>query len=138
MAVLGILLAAALLAQEFVLPPARTAIVGASATTTLSGAASSLEQTTRSGSAGFSFTVVSRSTLYAKLDGPKIEIPDPNDRYKTLGLADEYYVNGNIAQGIARPDGFWIQMRDGPASKDAPADFANAPITLAGQTENPR
>jgi hypothetical protein len=131
--VVGVLLAVGVFAQQVLLPPARNALAGASASVTLSGAASRLEESTRSGASGFSFTVVSRSTLFAKPGGPRIEIPDPDDRYKTLGLADEYYTGAAIAEGIARSDGFWLQMRAGPV-KDAAPDFANAQITMASLT----
>jgi hypothetical protein len=80
---------------------------------------------------GFTFDVVARSTLHAKQGGPQIEIPDPIDRYRSLGFADEYYVGASIAEGTVTSDGFWLQMRAGPATAEATPDFEKAPITLA-------
>jgi hypothetical protein len=40
-------------------------------------AADNLEAVTARGGSGFTFTVVSRSTLHAKEGGPLIEVPDP-------------------------------------------------------------
>lgn len=80
---------------------------------------------------GYTFTVVSRSTLLARPGGPKIEVPHPTDRFKTLGLADEYYVGASIATGIVASDGYFLQMRRGPATKEAVADFEKAETTLA-------
>ena len=80
---------------------------------------------------GFSFTVVSRSTLAARPGGPKIEVPDPANRFRTLGLADQYYVGGSIAEGFVTPDGYFLQMRRGPATAEAAPEFGKAEETLA-------
>lgn len=80
---------------------------------------------------GFTFTVVSRSTLHALPGGPRIEVPHPTDRFKTIGLADEYYVGASIATGIVTRDGYFLQMRRGPATADAAPDFEKAEPTLA-------
>jgi hypothetical protein len=76
--------------------------------------------------------VVSRSTLYAKAGGPKIEVPDPTDGYKSLGLADEYYLGASVATGLVTPDGYFIHMRQGPATPDGVPDFETSEATLAG------
>jgi hypothetical protein len=95
-------------------------------------AATKLEQATAKGGSGFSFTVDSRSTLHARDGGPKIEVPDPTDRYKTLGLADEYYLGASIATGFVEGDGdFFLQMRQGPTTADGAADFEKATATHA-------
>lgn len=80
---------------------------------------------------GFTFTVVSRSTLHARPGGPKIEVPHPTDRFKTIGLADEYYVGASIATGIVARDGYFLQMRRGPSTADAAPNFEKAEPTLA-------
>lgn len=100
-----------------------------SADVQLDNAATQMEASLAGG--GFTFTVVSRSTLQARPGGPKIEVPHPTDRFKTLGLADEYYVGASIATGIVTPDGYFLQMRRGPATKEAAADFEKAETTLA-------
>ncbi len=97
----------------------------------LTVAADRIAQRTAAGGAGFTFTVVSRSTLYAKEGGPLIEVPDPIDRYKTLGLASDYYLGASIASGTVTPDGYFLQMYAGPATADAPVDFEKSPATLA-------
>jgi hypothetical protein len=97
----------------------------------LETAADKVEAATAKGGSGFAFTVVSRSTLHAREGGPLIEIPDPLDRYKSLGLADLYYVGGSIAEGIVSPAGYFLQMRAGPSTPDAPPDFEKSQPTLA-------
>jgi hypothetical protein len=117
------------------LSPSPVSLVGGSPETALATAATKLEGSTKAGGKGFSFTVVSRSSMHARPGGPRIEIPDPNDRYKSLGFADEYYTGAMIADGIASPDGFWLQMRGGPSSPDAQPDFAN-PVEMAALTRD--
>ena len=109
---------------------------GLSADDRLSLAADKIDAILAAGGNGLTFTVVERSTLYAKPGGPRIEIPDPNDRYKTLGFADAYYLGAAIAEGSATPDGFWLQMRRGPMTAGAAPDFANAPMTLSSLVRN--
>ena len=46
---------------------------------------------------GFDFTVISRSTLYARDGGPKIQVPDPSDPSQVAGLADSYYLGASAA-----------------------------------------
>jgi hypothetical protein len=104
---------------------------GAAPAALLDGAATGIERAMAKGGAGFGFRVVSRSTLLARPDGPRIELPDPADPAKVAGLADRLYLGASIAAGIARPDGFWLQMRAGPA-EDAEPDFDTAEVTLAG------
>lgn len=73
---------------------------GARTATELKGdAATILEAALAKGGAGVTFEIVQRSTMHAKDGGPKIEIPDPIDRHKTLGLADEYPLGSLIERG---------------------------------------
>jgi hypothetical protein len=97
----------------------------------LASAADQLEAATAKGGPGYTFEVVARSVLYARPDGPKIEVPDPLDPTKTLGLADEYDVGGSIASGFVTPDGYVLQMRRGPATRQDAPDFEKAETTLA-------
>jgi hypothetical protein len=129
----AVLLVVPMVAALILLRPVSPGITSAAAPpgTRLADAAAQLEAALKSGGPGFSFQVVSRSTLYAKPGGPKIEVPDPIDRYKTLGLADEYYLGASVATGIVTPDGYFLQMRRGPATKDAAPDFEGAEKTLA-------
>jgi hypothetical protein len=132
-ALVGVFLVRATIAAA---PPDPQVGAGLSADDRLSLAADKLDVSLGSGGKGFTFTVVERSTLYAKPGGPQIEIPDPYDRYRTLGLADEYYLGGAIAEGSATPDGLWLQMRRGPGTPDGSPDFANAPITVSALTRD--
>lgn len=126
------LLAALLVAGTVATGRGSIAVVqAAGAAVNLPSAATALAAATAAGGAGFSYTVVSRSTVYAKADGPLIEIPDPADPSKVAGTATSYYVGASIERGIATPAGTWLEMRAGPATAEAAPDFANAPINLA-------
>lgn len=83
-------------------------------------AADKLEYATKAGGAGYTFEVVQRSTMRAKAGGPQIEIPDPSDRYKSLGFADSYALGTLVEAGYVTPDGFWMEMRSGPKGDDKP------------------
>lgn len=82
-------------------------------------AADLLEDTTKPGGSGYRFQIVQTSTMMAKPGGPRIAVPDPLTR-GTLRMADTYFLNAIIEQGVVRPDGFWSQMRAGPADGDSP------------------
>jgi hypothetical protein len=89
----------------------------------LGAAALAIEEAVSPGGEGYTFEIVQRNTIYARPGGPQIEVPDPVDRYKSLGFTDEYYLNGLIERGAVSADGFWMEMRAGPATADAPPDF---------------
>jgi hypothetical protein len=102
-----------------------------------SAAASLVETATAPGGGGLTFEVVQRSTMVAKPDGPKIEIPDPNDRHKSLGFADTYEQGTLIERGAVTPDGFWMEMREGPTGDAAPdwnAPYAYGALVRDGTT----
>lgn len=136
--VVGAILPAAFLAGVFVLragadpggpnPAAGAQIAPADR---LTAAADGIEARLGPSGNGFTFTVVSRSTFYARPDGPRIEVPDPADPRKVAGLADSYYLGADIAMGIVTADGYFLQMYAGPATPDAAPDFKTAPTTLA-------
>lgn len=93
-------------------------------------AADKLEDATKAGAAGYRFEIVQTSTMRAKAGGPQIEIPDPTDRYKSLGFADSYALGTLIEAGYVTPDGFWMEMRSG--SKDAQTpDVAGGDLHLS-------
>lgn len=100
-----------------------------------SGAATLLEVATGPGGGGVTFEIVQRSSLHAKPGGPQIEIPDPTDRYKSLGFADEYQLGALIERGAVTAEGFWMEMRAGPA-KGAEPDFEKAPYQLGAIAKN--
>lgn len=98
--------------------PAASAQAGATAqepSARLASAAGILEQATAKSGPGYTFEIIQRSTIHARAGGPRIEIPDPIDRNKSLGFADAYDVGSLIERGAVTPDGFWMEMRTGPA-----------------------
>lgn len=100
-------------------------------------AATVLETALAKGGAGVTFEIVQRSTMHAKEGGPKIEVPDPVDRTKSLGLADEYPLGSLIERGAVTPDGFWMEMRTGPAPGAEPdwaAEYQFGAIVRDGKT----
>lgn len=88
----------------------------------LTAAADRLEQKIAKGAPGYTFEIVQRSTIRARPGGPRIEIPDPIDRNKSLGFADTYEVGALIERGAVTPAGFTMEMRTGPAP-GKPADW---------------
>jgi hypothetical protein len=97
----------------------------------LSVAADKIAAATARDGSGFTFTVVSRSTLHQRDGGPLIEVPDPVDPKRTLELATSYYVGGSLAEGIVTPDGYFLQLKGGPVPEDRQPDIAAAVPTLA-------
>jgi hypothetical protein len=89
-------------------------------------AAQALEAATAPGGTGYRFEIIQTSTMVAKPDGPKIPIPAPTGR-GTIGTADRYFLNALIERGVARPDGFWSQMRVGP-DEGAKPDWTGSQI----------
>ena len=81
---------------------------------------------------GFDFTVVSRSTLYAKAGGAKIQVPDPSDPYKVAGVADSYYLGASAAKGTVSGADYSIQMYGGATDAASPVDIGKLEPTLAG------
>jgi len=77
----------------------------------LSVAADKLEVAKGDGGAGFTFTVVSRSTVHQRDGGPLIELPDPDDPGAKPDLVSEVYVGGSLADGLVTPDGYFLRAR---------------------------
>ncbi len=94
----------------------------------LASAADGLVSSTAVGGSGYSFEIVQTSTITAKPGGPKVEIPDPVDPKKILGLADEYYLIGLTQTGYVNPDGFFMEMRARPTTPEAKVDLANGQL----------
>lgn len=85
----------------------------------IAAGATALEAAHAKGRGGITFQIVQTATLHAKPGGPKIDVPDPNSR-GSLGTADEYQVGSTIERGTYTSDGFWMEMRAGPAKGDKP------------------
>ena len=115
------------------LRPTWVSLTGAAANLTpdeLKGAAADiLERTTRNGGSGYTFEIVQRSSINARPGGPLVDIPDPNDRHKSLGKTASYDLATYIERGSAAPTGFWLEVRDGP-TKDGAPDFEGATYEL--------
>lgn len=94
-------------------------------------AADLLEGTTGTGGTGYRFEIVQRSTLVARPDGPLLEIPDPADRTRSLGLTDRIALAGLVEIGVVTPAGFYAELRAGPMTADAPVEFAGAVLFRA-------
>ncbi len=107
-------------------------------TALLGTAADQMEARTAKGGAGYTFTIVQRTSIDARPGGPLVEIPDPADRHATLGKTDHYELATYLERGAAAPGGFWLEIRDGPSAGEAP-DFEKAryelgAIVLGGTT----
>jgi hypothetical protein len=104
--------------------------IGLSAEQLMAVAATQLEAATAKGGSGYSFEVVQTSTIKARPGGPRIDIPDPSNAFKTIGQADEYFFYALIEKGAVRSDGFWSEMRTGPEPGEV-ADFEKANLRRA-------
>jgi hypothetical protein len=78
----------------------------------LAVAADAIEAATGETGSGYRFEIVQTQTLFARPGGPKIDIPDPNDRRASLGLVDEYLVTTYVERGIVTRAGFWSEIRE--------------------------
>jgi|GEM_PF-1322701 len=131
-ALLPVLVIGALLVARPAMSPARPYVLAAGASSNdpaalLVSAADRLEAVTAPGGRGYSFRISQTSTITARPNGPKIDVPDPIDPHKSLGLADTYLFYSLIERGTARPDGFWSELRTGPQPGEA-ADFEKAEL----------
>jgi hypothetical protein len=92
--------------------------------TLLSNASTKMAERTAKNGAGFTFTVLQRTSLDQRAGGPAVQIPDPADRRKTLGTTTHLDVTSFVARGAVRAGGdYWLEMRDGPA-QDATANYS--------------
>lgn len=139
-AVAIVLAGAAIASRSGSLDATRVAPVGAEAPVdpalAMTTAATLLEATTAKGAPGYTFEILQRSTMHARAGGPQIEIPDPIDPHKSLGLADTYELGSLIERGAVTPAGFTMEMRTGPAV-GKPVDWTSAyqfGVTTVGKT----
>ncbi len=95
----------------------------------MASAASEFERATALGGAGYTFTIVQRTSIDARPGGPLIDIPDPTDRHASLGQTDHYDLTSYVERGAAAPGGFWLEVRDGPVPGAAP-DFEGSAYQL--------
>jgi hypothetical protein len=132
-----VVLALSGLAAARMTPPARATVPvaavgggapGGTPAELTAAAADLLAAATAKGGTGYRFEIVQRSTLTARQGGPRIEIPDPADRTKSLGTTDAYYLNGLTETGYVTPGGFFMEMRTGPESTDAAVDLAGGEL----------
>jgi len=89
-------------------------------------AADALELATAPGGTGYRFEIVQISTIVARPGGPLVPVPSETGR-GSAGTTERYFLNSLIERGAARPEGFWSQMRAGPAEGAKP-DWTGAQI----------
>ena len=87
--------------------------------------AEKLDAALAAGGSGIRFEVSQVSTLYAKPDGPRIELRDPADPQKVIGSVDEYQVGTVLSQGGATAEAFWMDMS---IARGEQADFETAEL----------
>jgi hypothetical protein len=102
--------------------------LNADPTTLKATAADLLAATTAKGGAGYRFEIVQRSTLLAKPGGLPLMVPDPADPSASPRATDAVYVIGLVETGFVTPAGFYMEMRAGPSSADAPVDLASGDL----------
>lgn len=90
---------------------------------TLHGAADSFEAALSPGGSGISFDVIQTNTLYAKPDGPQIELRDPADPKTVTAVVDQSQISTIFSRGGITADAFWMEMR---GTQDVNATFDGA------------
>ncbi len=130
------LIAGLLLARSSAVGPPLTlaaltgAVDDASPAELTSAAATELETALSAGGAGISFEIVQRQTIVTRPGGPQVDVPDPVDPTRSLGLADSYEIGVLVSRGIATSAGFWSELRHGPRPDDPePYDYDQALIS---------
>jgi len=113
------------------LPAAPLAPAAIDARAALAAAADAFARDAARGGSGIVVEVVAVSTLLARPDGPRIEIPDPNDPTRVAALADRYDVGASAALGAIAGDDFFLQLYAGTIDPAAPLDPAALIPTLA-------
>jgi len=101
-------------------------------------AADKLEAATAKGGTGYTFEIVQTSTIVARPGGPLVDLPDPADRHKSLGLAESYALSIYLERGGVTPDGFWSEIRRGPDAPDAKPDVTTGDPELAALVRDGR
>jgi len=81
----------------------------------LTSAASATLEAALTRGPGITFEIVQTSMVVARPGGPLVDIPDPADRTRSLGQAETYAIGMLIERGQASPDGFWMELLQGPA-----------------------
>jgi len=119
----ALLLSVTAVARAGLTAPRPALTFGAGATSLASAqasAADTLAAALAEGGSGITFEVVQRSTITVRPDGPKIAVPDPVDPHTTIAQADAYFLNALTERGVASADGFYAELRAGPAPGEAP------------------
>jgi hypothetical protein len=98
---------------------------------TLSSGARNFETAIGPGGAGLRFQVIQRQTEDARPGGPLVPVLDAADPSVVIGATDHLYVNSVLARGAITPGAFWMEMRFGPTTESAVADFDTSPFLWA-------
>jgi hypothetical protein len=97
----------------------------------LSAAAGAFETALGPGGSGFRFEVAQRQTEDQKPGGSPIPVLDASNPSSIIGTTDHAYVNSVLARGQVTAGAFWMEMRYGPTTELAPANFDTAPFVFA-------
>jgi hypothetical protein len=89
-----------------------------------SAGADGLDAALGRGGTGIGFEVIQTSTLYAKTDGPPIELRSPDDAKTVTAIVDQYQVGTVLSRGGATADAFWMEVL---IARDKP-DFSSAEL----------
>ena len=131
-----ILLASVVLVRGNGLPTGAPSAATAGAVKTASpaelkaAAADVIERVTAPGGTGLSFEIVQRSTIKSRVDGPKVELPDPSDPKRTV-LTNEVAAGTYLQHGSVTPAGFYSEIRRGPDDPTAKLDWDSVGMELA-------
>ena len=94
-----------------------------------SGATERLTTALAKDGSGISFTIVQRSTVRPRPDGKDLRVADPADPSKSV-VVDEVPFGSLTELGTATADGFYAELREGPAPGKDP-DWTIAPAFQA-------
>jgi hypothetical protein len=123
LALLAGILGGALIARS----PAGAPPAGPPAALSPATAAAALRAALVPGAGGVSFRVIQQTSVHARPGGPLLDLVDPADPATVIGQTDQLEQASYVERGGVSAEGFWMEMRDGPATPDAQPDFANAP-----------
>lgn len=128
LALVSAILGGALLARTGSASGAGTTLTPIPAELSPAVAASAMSAALAPGAGGISFTVVQQTSIRARPGGPLLDLVDQADPYTVIGQTDTVRQASYIERGGISAEGFWMELRDGPATPDAKPDFENAPF----------
>ena len=88
-------------------------------------AADRLEAAIAPGGAGVGFEVTQVTTLYARPDGPRIELTAPDDPTKVISIVDEFQIGILLSRGGMTAESFWMDIS---IARGDTAEFSSADL----------